>query len=346
MEIYNVWNSIPSERNYNVLYNLCTFMREQYHDMTHGITTIDTGFIRPGFTASHLIIEDEEAALIDIGPASTLPVLLDALNRKQISHENVRYVLVTHVHLDHAGGAGKLLQELPNAELVVHPKGARHLIDPERLIKGATAVYGEEAMHTLFGDIVPVPRERVLEPEDGCCLQLGKRQLLIRHTPGHARHHYCVVDERSQGIFTGDTFGISYRECDTEQGSFIFPATAPTQFEPDKLHASIDLLMAYHPTCMYLAHFGRVTDVSRLAEKLHFWIDQFIELAQGVKDKEEDRHQILEEQLQKLVETQLTAHADGQLDLERCLSLLTTDITLDAMGLEVWLARMQKHQRS
>lgn len=324
--------------------NYLNTTHQQYQDMTHGITTIDTGFIRPGFTASHLIVEDGEAAFVDVGPASTLPVLLNELGQKQISRKNVTYVIVTHVHLDHAGGAGKLLQELPNAELVVHPKGARHLIDPERLIKGAAAVYGEEAMHTLFGDILPVPRERVLEPEDGCCLQLGKRQLLIRHTPGHARHHYCVVDERSQGIFTGDTFGISYRECDTEQGSFIFPATAPTQFEPDKLHASIDLLMTYRPTCMYLAHFGRVIDVSRLAENLHQWIDQLVELAQGVKDKEEDRHQILEEQLQKLVETQLTSHTDGQLDLEHCLSLLKTDIKLDVMGLEVWLARMQKHQ--
>lgn len=329
-------------------------MEIQYQNMTHGITTIDTGFVRPGFTASHLIVEDDEAAFIDIGPASTLPVLLEVLNHKRIPREKVRYVLVTHVHLDHAGGAGKLLQELPNAELVVHPKGARHLINPERLISGATAVYGAEAMRTLFGEILPVPRERVLEPEDGYCLQLGKRQLLIRHTPGHARHHYCVVDERSQGIFTGDTFGISYRECDTAQGSFIFPATAPTQFEPDKLHASIDLLMAYRPTCLYLTHFGRVTDVSRLADDLHHRIDQLVELARRVKGEAEtlpaenfpaeDQHQTLLEEVQHLVETQLASHTDGHLDLAHCLSLFTPDITLDVMGLEVWLARMQKKQ--
>jgi glyoxylase-like metal-dependent hydrolase (beta-lactamase superfamily II) len=321
-------------------------MEVHYHDMTHGITKIDTGFIRPGFTASHLVVEDDEAAFIDTGPTSTLPVLLNVLDQKQISRKNVTYVMVTHVHLDHAGGAGKLLQELPHAELVVHPKGARHLIDPERLIKGATAVYGDEAMHTLFGDIVPVSRDRVLEPEDGCCLQLGKRQLLIRHTPGHARHHYCVIDERSQGIFSGDTFGISYREFDTAQGHFIFPATAPTQFEPDKLHASIDLLMAYRPTSMYLTHFGQVTDVARLAENLHQWIDLFVDLAQNVQGDGEDRHQELVKQMQHLIETHLTSHVDGQLDLERSLNLLATDIALDAMGLEVWLARMQKHQRA
>jgi glyoxylase-like metal-dependent hydrolase (beta-lactamase superfamily II) len=319
-------------------------MKVQYQDILHGITTIDTGFIRPGFTASHLVVEDEEAAFIDIGPASTLAALLDVLRQKGISRENVRYVLVTHVHLDHAGGAGKLLQELPNAELVVHPKGARHLIDPERLIKGAAAVYGEEGMQTLFGDTVPVPRERVLEPEDGYCLKLGGRQLLIRHTPGHARHHYCVVDERSQGIFTGDTFGVSYRECDTAQGHFIFPATAPTQFEPDKLHASIDLLMTYSPTCLYLTHFGRVTDVSRLAENLHLQIDQLVDLARAIKGEEEERHHILVEQVQHLIETQLISHADGLPDLSCCLDLLTNDITLGVMGLEVWLARMQKHQ--
>ena len=115
-------------------------MEVQYYDLPFGITTIDTGLVRPGFTASHLLVEDGQAAFVDVGPASTLPVLLEVLSSKQIPQKNVRYVLVTYVHLDHAGAAGKLLRELPNAQVVVHPKGALPLIAPDRLIKGATAV--------------------------------------------------------------------------------------------------------------------------------------------------------------------------------------------------------------
>ena len=308
-----------------------------------GITTIDTGLVRPGFTASYLIVEDGLAAFVDVGPAATLPVLLEVLSSKQIPRENVRYVLVTHVHLDHAGAAGKLLRELPNAQVVVHPKGARHLISPERLIAQATAVYGADILHTLFGEMAPVPEERVIHAKHEFRLALNGRPLLFLDTPGHARHHYCVFDERSQGIFSGDTFGLSFREFDTDRGQFIFPTTSPVQFEPDELHASLDLLMKYQPTSLYLAHFGRVTDVPRLADDLHHGIDQLVELARGITISGPERRHELIRQIEQLLLMRLQAHG-CTLEREQILALFRPDIDLDVRGLEVWLDRIQKHQ--
>lgn len=310
-----------------------------YDDLSFGITTIDTGLVRPGFDASHLIVDNGEAAFVDVGPASTHQRLLETLHDKQIAPEQVRYLLVTHVHLDHAGAAGTLLPHFPNAQVVVHPKGARHLIAPERLLSGATAVYGAERLRSLFGEMLPIPPERIFESSDGMTLPLGTRQLLIHHTNGHARHHYCVIDECSQGIFTGDTFGVSYRDFDTALGQFIFPATTPVQFEPDEMHAAIERLLAYQPQCLYLAHFGRVTDVPRLAEELHRRIDLFVALAHGIQCAQEERSQALTQQMEHLLINQLKAHG-CTLEEPRLRTLLLPDVALNVMGLEVWLDRM------
>jgi len=314
-----------------------------YQDFPNGITTIDLSFLRPGFTASHLIVEDGLAAFVDVGPAATLSVLLEVLHQKQIPREHVKYVMVTHVHLDHAGAAGKLLRDLPNAQVVVHPRGARHLIAPEKLIAGATAVYGADIMHTMFGEMVPVPEERVIQAGHKFCLDLNGRPLVFLDTPGHARHHYCVFDERSQGIFSGDTFGLSYREFDTDRGQFIFPTTSPVQFEPDALHASLNLLMKYQPTSIYLAHFGRVMDVPRLADDLHHCIDQLVALARSITTSGPERHHELMGQIEQLLLTRLQAHG-CTMNREQILALFRPDIDLDVRGLEVWLDRIQKHQ--
>jgi glyoxylase-like metal-dependent hydrolase (beta-lactamase superfamily II) len=317
------------------------FMIVSYIDLPHGITTIDTGFVRPGFTASHLIVERDEAAFVDIGPATQCRALLETLRRKQIAAEQVRYVIVTHVHLDHAGSAGTLLPHFPNAQVVVHPKGARHLINPEKLMAGATAVYGEKKLNTLFGEMVPVPQDRILQPEDDSVLDLAGRSLLIRHTNGHARHHICIVDERSRGIFTGDTFGLSYREFDTKHGHFIFPATAPVQFEPEAMQASIQLLMEYQPESLYLTHFGQVNDVPRLAERLQRMIECFADIARNVTTNGKERHQVLRRRLEDLFFSELEAH-ECALPPERILDLLGTDLALNTMGIEVWLDRLKK----
>ena len=319
------------------------FMEVRYYDLPFGITTIDTGFVRPGFDASHLIVENGQAAFVDVGTSYAVPVLLEVLRRKQIPTENVQYVIVTHIHLDHAGGAGVLMKHLPNAKLVAHPRGARHLISPERLMKGTTAVYGAERTKALFGDIIPVSRERVIEATDEYRLSLSGRELLCPDTPGHARHHVCVVDKRSQGIFSGDTFGISFREFDTENGSVIFPICAPVHFDPEKMHASIDKLMTYQPKRIYLTHFGCVTGVPRLADEMHQGIDQFAALAQSVTAQGDKRRQELTEGMEQIFLARIRSHG-CELDQDQILKLLASDIAMNVRGLEVWIDKSEKRE--
>ena len=305
-------------------------------DIGHGISTIDTGYCRPGFDASHLIIAQGQAALVDVGTSHAVPRILQVLHDKGIAPHDVRYVMVTHVHLDHAGGAGSLLQHLPEAQLVVHPRGAPHMIDPVKLIAGATAVYGEERFRSLYGDIVPVAAERVVTAPDNFELSLNGRSLVFVDTPGHARHHYCIWDARSRGIFCGDTFGLSYREFDTRHGPFIFPTTTPVQFDAEALHASIDRLLGFNPERMYLTHYGCVEEIPRLAAQLHRMIDDFVDVVHAVVGTGEHRQAALVAGLQEILLNALQAH-DCRLPRQRIVDLLAMDIQLNAQGLDMWL---------
>ncbi|HXD51368.1 MAG TPA: MBL fold metallo-hydrolase, partial [Burkholderiales bacterium] len=183
-------------------------------DYEFGISAIDSGYQRPRLDAIHLIVENGRAAIVDTGVNSSVPHVLAALSAKGIAPAQVDYVVLTHIHLDHAGGAGLLLSQLPNAMLTVHPRGARHIIDPAKLIASTEAVYGADAMARTYGRIVPVPRERVIETPHGASISLNGRELAFYDTPGHARHHVCALDAKSGHLFAGDTFGLSYRELD------------------------------------------------------------------------------------------------------------------------------------
>lgn len=316
-------------------------MTQVHHrDLTHGVTLIDTGYHRPAFDASYLLTAGNEAAFVDVGTTFSAPRLLQVLNVKNISAERVRYVMVTHVHLDHAGGAGALLQHLPHAQLIVHPRGAPHMIDPAKLIAGAAAVYGEERFKAMYGEIVPVTPARVIAAADGFRLSWQGRDLLFLDTPGHARHHYSIYDEASSGMFTGDTFGLSYREFDNARGPFIFPTTTPVQFDPQAMHASIERLLGFHPRRLYLTHYGCVEDPSSLAAQLHGQIDQYVDLAHSVRAGP-GRHQAMVEGLTDILINALTAHG-CELSRARILDLLTVDIELNAQGLAVWLDHQVK----
>ncbi|HET7795523.1 MAG TPA: MBL fold metallo-hydrolase, partial [Rhizobacter sp.] len=186
--------------------------------LPHDIHVIDTGFHRPNFDAAYLLTHQGRAAFIDTGTSHSLPRLLQALNAAGLAAEAVDWVIPTHVHLDHAGGAGALMQALPRARLLIHPRGERHMVDPRALIAGASAVYGAEEVQRSYGTVVPVPQERVVVSVDGMTVHVGDvggRPLQVLHTPGHAKHHHCIWDAASRGFFTGDTFGLSYREFDT-----------------------------------------------------------------------------------------------------------------------------------
>ena len=306
-------------------------------DLGHGITAIDTGFVRPFFDASHLLVENGRAAFVDVGTTFSAPALLAGLEAKGLRPEAVDYVIVTHVHLDHAGGAGEMMRRLPRARLVVHPRGARHMIDPSKLWAGASAVYGEETMLRNYGTLVPVDASRVLEAPDGLRLELGGRPLLFLDTPGHARHHFCVWDEASRSMFTGDTFGLSYRELAGPRGAFILPTTTPVQFEPEALLASIDRLLAYRPAAMLLTHYSRVTESERLAADLRREIGELVALGRR-EDGKGDRARRLRAGVLELFLGWASDHGVA-LPGERVRELLALDIELNAQGLEVWLDR-------
>jgi glyoxylase-like metal-dependent hydrolase (beta-lactamase superfamily II) len=304
-------------------------------DYPDGICAIDTGFFRPRFDASHLIVERGRAAFIDVGTNHSVPRLLAALKQKSLGVDAVDWVILTHVHLDHAGGAGALMRELPNARAVLHPRGVRHMVDPGQLIAGATAVYGAEEIERSYGTLVPIPVDRIDTANDGHVVDLAGRELVCLDTPGHARHHFSVWDARSRAFFPGDTFGLSYREFDTDKGAFILPTTTPVQFDPPALHASIERMLSYAPQQMFLTHYSRVTDLPRLARDLHGQIDAMVAIAQR-HAADQNRHVSITEELADLYISRAQAHGCAQSPAQ-VRELLAMDIELNAQGLEVWL---------
>jgi glyoxylase-like metal-dependent hydrolase (beta-lactamase superfamily II) len=305
--------------------------------LDHGIQVVDTGFHRPRFDAAYLIVEKGRAAFIDSGTNYSVPRLLAALDAANLAPEAVDLVIATHVHLDHAGGVGLLMQHLPRARLIVHPRGARHMIDPIHLVKGATAVYGAEEIERSYGTIVGVPEDRVVETSDGMTMTLAGRPLLFLHTPGHAMHHHCIWDERSRGIFTGDTLGLSYREFDTARGAWIMPTTTPVQFQPEALRHSIERLLAFTPQQIYITHYGSVGDVPRLADLFLGQLDEMVALAKSLTAGP-DRHEALKQGLGAIHLRSLRAHGVLLSD-ERIRDLLALDFELNAQGIGIWLDR-------
>lgn len=305
-----------------------------------GITCIDTMLLQPGRAACYLLVQDGCAAFIDTGTSHTVPFLLKTLELKNIPREAVEYVIPTHVHLDHAGGAGRLMEQLPNATLVIHPCGAPHMIDPSRLVMGATEVYGEHRFREHFGEIRAVDEERVMVAEDQSSLSLAARTLVFLHTPGHANHHFCIHDETSDGIFAGDTFGLSYTELDDENGAFIMPTTTPVQFDPQAWQDSLTRLLDCHPANMYLTHFGRVSEVNRLAQELSQDIESYASIARQhmhTSGRKAKIHASLTDYLRKRLSERKTPE-----EVDRLTEFLQYDLQLNTAGLEVWLQRLER----
>ncbi len=304
-------------------------------EYTGGVLAVDSGFVREHMVACYLLEAETEVAIIEVGTNSSTPRLMKVLAARGWQPEDVRYVIVTHVHLDHAGGAGSLMQLLPNATFLVHPYGARHMVDPARLEASARAIYGDEVFEQIYGKLIPVEESRLRKMEDGDTVKLGSRQLFFMDTPGHARHHFCVHDNLTNGWFCGDTFGLSYREFDTRKGAFIFPTTTPIQFDPIAAKASILKLAATQPEHMYLTHYGRIDDIPGLAEHLLEGLDTLVGFAEQHLH-EADRAQKIEKAIQEWLLSGLVKHG-VKLSSEKCLELLHTDLVLNTQGIDFWL---------
>lgn len=234
-------------------------------------TAIDCHYIRPEFAAAFLLVQGDEAAFVEANTTVALPHLLAALDASGRRPEQVRWIAVTHVHLDHAGGASALMAACPNATLLCHPRAARHLIDPSRLVTSARAVYGAQAFERLYGRIDPIDAARVQVMADGETLSWGGRELTFLHTRGHANHHFCIFDAATGGVFAGDSFGLRY-PCLQSAGLFVLPSTSPTDFHPQEARKSVRRIQEYADH-VWLTHYGRLDDVDAAAAQLHAHLD-------------------------------------------------------------------------
>jgi glyoxylase-like metal-dependent hydrolase (beta-lactamase superfamily II) len=309
-----------------------------------GISAVDAEYVHPGHAAVHIIRHKGRGAFVDTGTNYSVPYLLAALEELDVARDAVDYVFLTHVHMDHAGGAGLLMRQLPNARLLVHPRGLPHMTDPSVVVAASQAVYGEEQFSRLYGDVLPVPPERIVSVPDGFRCELAGRELELIHTPGHALHHYAIVDRAHACIFSGDTFGISYRELDTPQGPFILPTTSPSQFDPDQLISSIDRLMSYAPESMYLMHYSRVTGTPRLAETLKSQIREFVRIVQHC-EASPDAHNAIRAAMLELW-LKLLQQQGSTMAADDVAKLLETDLELNSQGLLIWFARQRRSNLS
>ena len=303
-----------------------------------GIYAVDAGYIRPQLVAIHLMVENGQAMVVDTASNACLPQTLAALDALGLSPADVAYVFLTHIHLDHAGGAGAMMQAFPEARLIVHPRGVRHMADPAKLFAAVQAVYGEAEAHHLYGELLPIAEERIIAASDGYAFDLNGRPLVCLDTPGHARHHLCLHDSRSNSLFTGDIFGLSFRELDVEGRPSVIPTTTPTQFEPAIMHQSVDRIRSFQPDALYLTHFSRVQDVQRLGDDLHRLIDAHVEIAERERQSGPEREARILAGLWALMADE--AQRQGwRLPVEQWREVLKMDIELNAQGLDFWLGQ-------
>ncbi|NBU59236.1 MAG: MBL fold metallo-hydrolase [Betaproteobacteria bacterium] len=308
-------------------------------DYAHGISAIDADLVRPRMASIHLLQSGDKLAVVDTGTSHAVPAVLDAIVARGRTPADVEWLVLTHIHLDHAGGAGALMQALPNARLLVHPRGARHMVDPARLIASATSVYGEETLRQTYGDILPIAAERVVESAEGMTIDFGERRWTLFDTPGHARHHHALLDSASNGIFTGDTFGLAYPDLTVDGRAFIVPTTTPVQFEPEAMRESVERLAALKPECLYLTHFGRIDGVPALRDDLLRRLDAHVRIGHEAArfETQKDRYRSVADDLRGYLLRELAAHG-STLDEGEALALLAMDIDLNAQGIVHWLA--------
>jgi glyoxylase-like metal-dependent hydrolase (beta-lactamase superfamily II) len=223
----------------------------------------------PGVVGCYLLVGHDGLALVDVGPERTHETLLAGVRRAGFDPAQIEHLILTHVHLDHAGAAGRLARVLPNARVYVHGLGAPHLIDPSKLVASATRIYGER-MATLWGTILPVPRERLVILDDGAELAVGGRTLRVIYTPGHAVHHVALYDAVSGDLFAGDVAGVRHQGV-----AYVRPPTPPPDLHLEDWYASLRRVADLDPKRLYLAHFGPVDDVrahlAELAGRLASW---------------------------------------------------------------------------
>ena len=301
--------------------------------IANGIKVIDSGYYSKDFASIYILRQVNKVAIIETGNNFSVSNVQKALEKDGLSFSDVAYVIPTHVHLDHAGGAGQLMKQCKDAKLIVHPRGARHMIDPQKLIAGAMAVYGEKKFKELYGDIIPIEANKVIEAEDNFLLDFEGRELKFIDTPGHAKHHFCIWDKQTGTMFTGDTFGISYRDLDKDGEVYIFPSTSPVQFDPKALVESINKIMEYNPHRVCLTHFSAIKPSKQVVEQLIDGIKFVSNLAKKYATHN-DAELIIREKMMEYFLKGLSKI--GVADLNFCRKRLELDVKINTQGLIYW----------
>ena len=304
-------------------------------DYKNGLYALDAGYVRPLLAAIHLVVDSGRVAVVDTGSNAALPRVLQALGERAVGADAVDYVILTHIHLDHAGGAGAMMRAFPSAKLVVHPRGVRHMVDPARLMAATEEVYGRELARSLYGELVPIATDRVVATTDGMTLSIGGRRLVCYDAPGHAKHHIVIHDPQAAAVFTGDTFGLSYREMDVDGRPFVFPTTTPSQFDPEELRRSVEKILALKPEAVYLTHFSRIAPPEPLAADLLRRLDRLVTITRSAAGGQGDIVPRIATGIAEFLLAEARQHGVRLTDSE-LLALWRNDIELDAQGLALW----------
>lgn len=314
-----------------------------FEHVKDNIYTIETFYLnREKYAACYLIEEAGELAVVETNTNYAVPRILDTVKQLGFQNNQVKYVILTHIHLDHAGGAGELMSHLPNAQLVLHPRGRKHMINPEKLIQSVKEVYGETKYHELYGEIKPVPGSSVHIVNTGDTISLGSRTLEFFDMPGHAKHHVTVLDHKSRSLFSGDNFGIGYPYMSfNNQTRLVFPSTTPTQFEPDRALETYEAIMAIDPDRALLTHYGQFENISSAYVQLKNWIAfslETVEKRYSEGFRENELEDILEKDLWNHFEKEVKgARGSGLTEAEK--TLLDLDTKLNAQGLAFYIKK-------
>lgn len=314
---------------------------------TDNLITIDCNYIKSERAAAYLIVSKGETAFVDNNTPRAVPLLLDALKNAGHTPDSVKYLIVTHIHLDHSAGTAALLEACPNAVVLAHPRAVRHLVDPTRLVESAKQVYGEELFARLYGTVQAVPEARVRAVNDNEQISLNDRKLVFMHTAGHARHHITIFDETSKTAFTGDTFGVSHPRFMRGTRPFVLCSTAPTEFEPDKAHESVKRIVEIGALRAALTHFGILDNVPAAAPSLLRSIEDMAAILHEAAESPLEGEALValcEEKIRRAVrremeESGITATVEDE-------EWLNGDIRINAAGIAYCATRMRNTKTS
>jgi glyoxylase-like metal-dependent hydrolase (beta-lactamase superfamily II) len=256
-------------------------------DIAPGITAIDTGMAGQREVNAVYLIGGSEPCLVETGPGSDGPAVVRALTDLGVGPGDLAHLVVTHIHMDHAGGAGALLERYPRATVWVHERGAAHLVDPTRLVASTARTYGEERMRALYGEMLPSPSERVRAVTDGDRVDLGERALEVLHTPGHASHHVALLDTATGAMCTGEAIGSYLPWADAYR-----PALPPPEVDVEAALASVERIRSRRPSSLLTSHFGPTAHVgsacARAAARIVAWSDEVARALRAAPDLGDD----------------------------------------------------------